>query len=515
MGRITIFSMDSCSQSLLTKKEFQIRQVPFTEICLSEYPQRRPDMMSLSNQIRVPQVFINSTHIGGAEDALKFLKSWDKNNQSRSPLEMYESLIGQASDPTDIRLEPPMEPPVVGIRPPLRNTKVIEIPASASGDAGGVKKTSVLAMTELLKRILPRRDLKYNLTTYRNAFKGCELVDCLMNEFSIQRHQAASFAQTLQSDHYIFQHVANDHEFRDTNTLFFRLYCDQSPDILNSYREWTERVDPNPMALLTQLKMKLGKNLADHTDSAGKINYKEAACHKDLPAFNEAVCELQGVDFERMPYATKLAFSINLYNIMIRYAFVRVGVATSELGRSTFYSSVGFNVGGYTLTFQDLENGILRGNRKAPHASSRQFVSNDRRRKLVIPEVDCRIHFGLNCGAKSCPPVHTFTAEYIEEELRIVAQEFCEDKKNVKIDGHTLHLSKIFSWYMEDFGGNSTEIAKKVLKYLRGSKAAKLRDLIAGGTLTIKYMKYDWTTDASDFVVFSGSAIKSDTSRFR
>lgn len=472
-------------------------------------------MMSLSNKIRAPQVFLNSTHIGGADEAIKLMKSWDKISQFDSPLETYENLVGQASDPIDPRLEPPVEPPVVASRPSPRNTEVIKIPSGANEDSKGVKKISVLAMTELLKQILPRRELKYNLTTYRNAFKAFEFVDCLMKEFKIQRDEAVVFAQTLQADYHILQHVVDEHKFSDTNGLFFRLHCDQSPDILNSYRVWTDTVDPDSMALLTRLTRQLDDILADHTDASSRnINYKSAGSHKDLPAFNEAVCELQRVCLENMPYATKLAFCINLYNMMLKYAFVRVGIATTDVGRNAFYSSLGFNVGGDILTFQDLSNGIMRGNRKAPNAISRQFGSKDSRLRLVDPEVDCRIHFCLTYGANSSPTVYNFTSEYIEDELRIVANEFCENKNNVEVNGQTLYLSKMFSWYMEDFGGNAIEIAKKVLKYLRGSKAAKLRDLIAGGTLTIKYTKFDRTPDASDYVVFSGSAIKSDASRF-
>jgi hypothetical protein len=100
-------------------------------------------------------------------------------------------------------------------------------------------------------------------------------------------------------------HVVKDHVFQDTRSLFFRLQCYQTPNILNSYRIWTERVDPNSVALLTRLKRQLNNILADHTHE-GQINYKEAANHKHLPAFNEAVCELQGVNLFRMNYETRL-----------------------------------------------------------------------------------------------------------------------------------------------------------------------------------------------------------------
>jgi Protein of unknown function, DUF547 len=393
-----------------------------------------------------------------------------------------------------------------------------------------------------------RRDLRHKFTVHRNSFRGSDLVDALVREFGLRRRgEAVEFAKTLHRDHHVVCRVVSgssssnsdnnkgrrrrrqqddvvDDDF--TRDLYFRLQCDQSPAVLNSYRVWTERVDPDPMALLKRLKGLLNAILADHTNERdGTVNYRAAAMHRDFPAFEEATCELQGVDYENMPYGRKLAFSLNLYNLMIKYAFTKVGIGATDLARNAFFNTVAIQMGGgssssssppggYVLTFQDLENGVLRGNRRAPYALSRQFGSGDDRLKLIMPKVDNRIHFGLNCGATSCPPVKNFTEEGIEEELRIVAQAFCEDDGNVRIRDGTLFLNKIFSWYIEDFGGNATESAKTVLTFLRGDKARALEGLMATGSLTVRYNHYDWGTDASDFVPFAGSAVKADATRF-
>lgn len=221
-----------------------------------------------------------------------------------------------------------------------------------------------------------------------------------------------------------------------------------------------------------------------------------------------------------MAYRLKLAFSINLYNLMIKYAFAKVGVGANNATRGAFFSSVAFQLGSsrgtgsYVLTFQDFESGILRGNRKAPYALRRPFSNDDSCANLIMPCVDSRIHFGLNCGASGCPPVKNFTAGGVLEELRIVARAFCEDDNNVKIDGNTLYLSKILYWYNENFGGNPVQTAEAVLEFLKGSpKANELRQLIDSGKMRVRYNSYDWTTDASQFVSFTGHAIKADASR--
>jgi hypothetical protein len=199
---------------------------------------------------------------------------------------------------------------------------------------------------------------------------------------------------------------------------------------------------------------------------------------------------------------------------MIKYAFVKVGIASSAMARGAFFTSVGFNLGGHVLTFSELENGVLRGNRKAPYAQSRPFSKDsDGRLKLVLSKVDSRIHFALNCGANSCPQIRDFTEYSVQEELRISAQDFCEDEKHVSIQGDTLYLSKIFSWYLEDFGGSTTGLAETILTFTRGSNAVKLRRLMGSGSMSVKYNTYDWGTDASDCVSFSMDGVKADKSR--
>lgn len=513
MGRITVFTMHSSPNCLLVQKELIDRDIPFTEISLTKYPQKRNDMISLSDKLTVPQVFINSAFVGGYGSTVKILKGWEEGD--KSSLETYESLVANANDPTDPRLQPSDEPPAAPSEMPPRNANVITLPSPTGGTEQAPQLISVLEMTEILKKIVPRKDLKYNITMYRKSFRACDFVTALMDHFLIDRTTAVEFSQRLQKDHQILNHVVKEHDFEDTSSLYFRLQCDQTPNVLNSYRVWTERVDPHAMSLLRRLKKQLSKILKENLDLDGKVYYKHAASHRDFPAFEEAVCELQGVNYSHIPFNTKLAFSINIYNLMIKYAFVKVGVPTSTLDRNAFFNNVGFNVGGYVLTFQDMEQGILRGNKKAPYGSSRQFKNNDKRLGLAMSRPDIRIHFGLNCGAKSCPKIVDFTAFGVQEELRVAAQEFCEDKSNVSISGDTVHLSKIFQWYSEDFGSNSTEVVATIASFCKASKRADLKNLLRGGGAKVRYNTYDWSTDASDFVTFHADNVKADVSRFR
>jgi hypothetical protein len=72
-----------------------------------------------------------------------------------------------------------------------------------------------------------------------------------------------------------------------------------------------------------------------------------------------------------------------------------------------------YNIGGAVYSLDDIEHGVLRANRGHPAAGGRpQFGPEDpRRRGLVVQELDPRIHFALNCGARSCPPIRVYTEE--------------------------------------------------------------------------------------------------------
>lgn len=212
------------------------------------------------------------------------------------------------------------------------------------------------------------------------------------------------------------------------------------------------------------------------------------------------------------------AFGINLYNLMIKYAFMKVGAGTSDYARYVFYNAIKFQVGKYVFSFQDWENGVLRGNRKAPYAFGLQFDKKDPRLDLIVKKPDSRLHFGLNCGARSCPPVSTYSAETLEEDLSMAANAFCEDEHSVFLDSKKkeLHLSMIFSWYKVDFAESNKELPGAVLKYLRRTKHQDLDRLIdSGAKVKVVFKTYDWASNATNVKAFESSDLKLNTRTFR
>ena len=114
------------------------------------------------------------------------------------------------------------------------------------------------------------------------------------------------------------------------------------------------------------------------------------------------------------------------------------------------------------------------------------------------------IHFALNCGAKSCPPIKKFSAEAIDEELRLAAMAFCEADDNVAINEEKsqLTLSKILYWYSADFG-KKDKLPEIVCQYLRGQeKKQKLEGLLKRGNISLKFFDYDWSSNDINFIVY-------------
>lgn len=495
MGRITIFAINGCPFCIKSKKALTERGIPYLEINLSQYPDKRSDMLSLSDSLTVPQIFFNEKYIGGSENFFEVLDEWDKDVE-KSPRERYLMEVEEHPDPADPRLQPStMEPVKEPVAPPRGEDDKIIYTFPNSEIA-----SSVLDMTERLVRGVPLSDLVFRGKTYKNSVTGRVFTDWLMKEFDLtDEKDAMNFGRYLQ-DRKILDHVASDHKFSASKDLFFRLQPHMTPDVLNTYRVWTDRVDPNANAMVNRTGKIINGIFSRTTIEDGTIDAIKAAQDPSYPMFEESMCELQGVDMSGMDNNAKTSFVINVYNLLIKYAQVKVGVPKNNIQRSKFFTGVKVNIGGETYSFHQLENGILRANATPPYALRKTFGENDERLKLIVEKVDHRIHCALNCGAKSCPPVKKFSAKDLQEELRIVAQAFCELDENVLIDEakSTVHLSMIFKWYLKDFCSSVDELPKVVVQHLRKEKKATLQMLIDSVIpLKVKFLEYDWSSNVS------------------
>ncbi|MEN8928547.1 MAG: DUF547 domain-containing protein, partial [Flavobacteriales bacterium] len=100
----------------------------------------------------------------------------------------------------------------------------------------------------------------------------------------------------------------------------------------------------------------------------------------------------------------KLAFWVNVYNGFIQYTLSKKPELYED--RRKFFNEERIKIGGELLSFSDIEHGIIRKSQSPIGGGYIRRILRPRwERKLRVDKKDWRIHFALNCGAKSCPPV--------------------------------------------------------------------------------------------------------------
>jgi hypothetical protein len=184
----------------------------------------------------------------------------------------------------------------------------------------------------------------------------------------------------------------------------------------------------------------------------------------------------------------RLAFWINVYNALVFHGIVALGIRRTVREMRGFYGRVCYRVGGFVLSADDIEHGILRGNARHGWLRRRRFGARDSRLALAAHPVDPRIHFAITCGAQSCPPVGAYRAEALDQQLDLAARNFLNQE--VTVDGRGgVTCSRILQWYAEDFeaaGGLGPFLAR----YL---DAGPVRDAVdARPRPCDAYRPYDW-----------------------
>lgn len=191
----------------------------------------------------------------------------------------------------------------------------------------------------------------------------------------------------------------------------------------------------------------------------------------------------------------KKAFWINLYNLLtidaVLHFSVQQSVTEGWLGIIRFFRKAAYVVGGLRFSLEDIEHGILRGNRGLMYFPGKQFSSNDARYPHVMQNLDARVHFALNCASRSCPPIAFYAPDRLDAQLDLAAANFIDGETQLDKSGVVLHISRIFKWYRSDFGG-TFGVLEWIQRYLPENDIRRqLIDHFEEKTMTI-VKKYDW-----------------------
>ncbi|MBI1228107.1 MAG: DUF547 domain-containing protein [Bacteroidetes bacterium] len=182
--------------------------------------------------------------------------------------------------------------------------------------------------------------------------------------------------------------------------------------------------------------------------------------------------------------ARKKAFWINTYNAI--YQILR---RDCHVRKPAIYRQKFLKIAGKSFSLDDIEHGILRRNRIK---WSLGYLGNPFApgllKKLAVSQVDWRIHFALNCGAKSCPPIAFYSPEKLDRQLDMAVLSFLESETEVFPEKKEIHVTRLFQWFMGDFGGRGG--IQRILK-------EKLKLETAG--MKLVFREYDWEEELEKF----------------
>ncbi len=268
--------------------------------------------------------------------------------------------------------------------------------------------------------------------------------------------------------------------------MIFLGSCTTKPIALNGSDQ-----APSKQALdqkfVEQFRLQALKIKSDFSAS-GKVDYHKL---KSSQLFTEFVIMSEKLaSFNLDTLATKeqkLAFWINIYNALTIHGIVRFEIVKSVRDVSGFFEKCAYNIGGQVFSLNDIENGVLRANRRGPYQFSKVFSSDDVRLKHALTESDFdpRIHFALNCGSASCPPFAFYKADDIDNQLNIATRGFINSDSIISTSKpQTVQISKIFDWYEVDF-------APTIQSFIINYADDELSNALKSGS-KILFNEYDW-----------------------
>lgn len=211
--------------------------------------------------------------------------------------------------------------------------------------------------------------------------------------------------------------------------------------------------------------------LAAYTDPARGVDYKamKAREARNVQAIRQ---QLARVDVAKLDRKSQLAHWINVYNvntvatILEHYPVKSIrDISTDPIIRLNVFKKPRVPVGSELLSLDEIENVKIREGFQ-----------------------DARIHFAINCAAKSCPPLRqeAYSGATLDAQLDEQTRAFLARARFVR-DGDelTIHVTKIMDWFSDDFGNKAAFIRKYV-------SADKQRMIDQATDIDFEYDDYDW-----------------------
>jgi hypothetical protein len=218
--------------------------------------------------------------------------------------------------------------------------------------------------------------------------------------------------------------------------------------------------------------------LSTYYNPANGMDYK-ALKAKDEATVQNLRKQLGTVNAASLSKKEQLAYWINVYNVntvgtvLEGYPIKSLrDMSTDPVIRLNVFKKERVPYNGKMLSLNDVENTYIREAFKDP-----------------------RIHFAINCAARTCPPLRTeaYVGARVDAQLDEQTRMFLNGPFGVKLKPTSKDLdistTKIMDWFGDDWGNDGAKAA-----FIRRYVAADKQRLIdqANGKFDFDYDTYDW-----------------------
>jgi hypothetical protein len=202
-----------------------------------------------------------------------------------------------------------------------------------------------------------------------------------------------------------------------------------------------------------------------------------------LAALPEAKLELDLADEHRAK-----AFWLNIYNTSAQYLLKKSPGLFKD--RDNFFQEPRIVIAGTKLSLEDIEHGILRHSKnKYTLGYFGKILTSDFEERFRLSKVDYRIHFALNCGAKSCPSIMLYKHDILDQQLNAATARYLKRFSRYDQKKDEVYVPALCYWFKADFGGE--EGVLRIHKEFGIVPANKDPE--------VEYLDYDWTLSLSNY----------------
>lgn len=181
-------------------------------------------------------------------------------------------------------------------------------------------------------------------------------------------------------------------------------------------------------------------------------------------------------------------FWINIYNAATQTALKAEPERYKK--RGVFFRAKLVTIAGQKLSLDEIEHGILRRSKNKLSLGYLNKIFKSRFEKdFRVARLDYRIHFALNCGARSCPPVAYYSLPEINTQLQNAMTGHLRTETDYDSVRNIASVTAFMGWFRGDFGGKSG-----IRRLLHETGA-----IPSAASPRISFKHYDWNLYINNF----------------